>query len=217
MDVPRTAVVAATHPAVRGVMELACRASGVQVVERAETASAATDACRAGRPDLLVLDLDLPDTDGFDVLAELGEERPASVLVLGDHLDGHAALRALQLGAGGFVAKADGLRDLPTSIRRLIAGERVISPELERDALRALGQMARRSWECADVAARLTRREGQVLELVCVGLTIGQIGTRIGISPRTVETHITKLYRKLGVRTRLEAVTRAAALGIVQL
>jgi DNA-binding NarL/FixJ family response regulator len=88
---------------------------------------------------------------------------------------------------------------------------------LEQDAFRALGVMARRAREGAEVAARLTRRERQVLELLSAGMTMGQIATRIGISPRTVETHVAKVYRKLGVRTRVQAVSRAATLGLVEL
>ena len=104
------------------------------MVERAETAAAAIDACRGRRADVLVLDLDLPDDDGFHVLTELGAERPAAVLMLADRADGDLVLRALQLGAGGFVTKADGLRDLAETIRRVVAGERAMSPTLERDA-----------------------------------------------------------------------------------
>ena len=66
------AVVAAAHPAIRGVLDLACREAGIEMVERAETAAAAIDACRGRRADVLVLDLDLPDDDGFHVLTELG-------------------------------------------------------------------------------------------------------------------------------------------------
>jgi DNA-binding NarL/FixJ family response regulator len=211
------AVVVAAHAVVRGVMERACQEVGVMVVERAETAAAATAACRAGRPDLLVLDLDLPDADGFRVLTDLGEARPSAVLVLADRADGDLVLRALQLGARGYITKADGLRGLAEAIQRVVAGERVMSPPLEQDAIRALGVMARRAREGADVAARLTQRERQVLELLSAGLTGGQIASRIGISPRTVETHVAKIYRKLGVRTRVQAVSRAAAMGLVEL
>lgn len=217
MDGSERAVVAAAHPAVRGVMELACRDAGVGAVERAETAAAAIAACRAGRPDLLVLDLDLPDADGFRVLTDLGVERPPAVLVLADRADGDLVLRALQLGARGYVTKADGLSDLAETIRRVVAGERAMSAALEQDAMRALSVMARRAREGVEIAARLTRRERQVLELLSVGLTMGQIASRIGISPRTVETHVAKVYRKLGVRTRVQAVSRAATLGIVEL
>src|SRR5918994_6137164 len=192
MDGPLRAVVAAAHSTIRGVMELACREAGVAVETRAETAATAIAACRDDRPDLLVLDLDLPDADGFRVLNDLAEMRPPAVLVLADRADGDLVLRALQLGARGYITKADGLHELANAISRVMAGERVMSGMLEQDAMRALGAMARRAREGAEVAARLTRRERQVLELLSAGLTMGQVASRIGISPRTVETHVAK-------------------------
>jgi len=211
------AVVVAAHRTVRGVIEHACLEAGVTVVDRAETAAAATEACRSSDPELLVLDMELPDADGFRVLTDLEDVRPRFVLVLTDRADGDLVLRALRLGARGYVRKAEGLRDLATTIRRVVAGERVMSPALEKDAMGALGRMARRARESADVEAGLTPRERQVLELLGEGLTIRQIASRLGISPRTVETHVAKLYRKLGVRTRVQAISRAATLGLVDL
>lgn len=212
------AVVAAAHPVVRSVIDLACSEADVVVVENVETAVAASTACRSRRPDLLVLDLELPDRGGFRVLADLDEaERPAAVLVLSDHSDGDLVLRALRLGARGYVTKAEGLRGLAGTIRRVLAGERVIAPGLEQDAVLALGRMARRAREGAEVAAGITAREHQVLGLLSEGHTMRQIATRLSISPRTVETHVAKLYRKLGVRTRVQAVSRAATLGLVEL
>lgn len=212
------AVVAAAHPVVRSVIELACREADVTVAAKVETALATVAACRAATPDLLVLDLELPDSDGFKVLGDLGDEdRPESILVLSDRADGDLVLRALRLGVRGYVTKAEGLRGLSTTIRRVLAGERVIAPGLEQDAVLALGRFARRAREGAEVAADLTSREQQVLELLSEGQTMRQIATRLSISPRTVETHVAKLYRKLGVRTRVQAVSRAATLGLVEL
>lgn len=212
------AVVAAAHPVVRSVIDLACREADVTVTAKVETAMAAIDACRARTPDLLVLDLELPDADGFRVLGDLGDDdRPSSILVLSDRADGDLVLRALRLGVRGYVTKAEGLRGLSNTIRRVLAGERVIAPGLEQDAVLALGRFARRAREGAEVAADLTSRERQVLELLSEGQTMRQIATRLSISPRTVETHVAKLYRKLGVRTRVQAVSRAATLGLVEL
>lgn len=211
------AVVAAGHRTVRAVIEAACRELDVIVVATAETAADATEACRSRTPDLLVLDLDLPDADGFRVLVDLDDERPEGVLVLANRADGDLVLRALRLGARGYVTKAEGLRDLAATIRRVLSGERVMSPALEEDALGALGRMARRAREGVDVEASLTPRERQVLALLSGGLTIGQIATRLAISPRTVETHVAKLYRKLGVGGRVQAISRAATLGLVDL
>lgn len=211
-------VVAAGHPVVRSVIDLACREAGVTVIEKPETAMATIEACRSRTPDLLVLDLELPDADGFQVLADLDDaDRPAAVLVLSDHTDGDLVLRALRLGARGYVTKAEGLRGLPATIKRVLAGERVIAPGLEQDAVLALGRFARRAREGSEVAAELTSRERQVLELLSDGHTMRQIATRLSISPRTVETHVAKVYRKLGVRTRVQAVSRAATLGLVEL
>jgi DNA-binding NarL/FixJ family response regulator len=217
MDPLVRAVVAAGHPTVRGVIDLACRDAGVSVVASVSSARAAIEACLADTPGLLVLDLDLPDADGFHVLAELEATMPESVLVLSDRADGDLVLRALRLGARGFVTKAEGLRGLAGTIRRVLAGERVIAPGLEQDAVLALGRFAKRAREGAEVAAELTARERQVLELLSDGHTMRQIATRLGISPRTVETHVAKVYRKLGVRTRVQAVSRAATLGLVEL
>jgi DNA-binding NarL/FixJ family response regulator len=212
------AVVAAAHPVVRSVIDLACREADVAVTAKVESALAAIDACRASTPDLLVLDLELPDADGFRVLADLGDDdRPEAILVLSDRADGDVVLRALRLGVRGYVTKAEGLRGLSNTIRRVLAGERVIAPGLEQDAVLALGRFARRAREGAEVAADLTSRERQVLELLSEGQTMRQIATRLSISPRTVETHVAKLYRKLGVRTRVQAVSRAATLGLVEL
>lgn len=212
------AVVAAAHPVVRSVIDLACRQADVSVIGNMETALTTIEACRAGRPELLVLDLELPDADGFRVLEDLGDEgRPGAILLLSDRADGDVVLRALRLGVRGYVTKAEGLRGLSGTILRVLAGERVIAPGLEQGAVLALGRFARRAREGAEVAADLTSRERQVLELLSEGQTMRQIATRLGISPRTVETHVAKLYRKLGVRTRVQAVSRAATLGLVEL
>ena len=107
--------------------------------------------------------------------------------------------------------------DLGTTIRRVIAGERVMTPKLEKDAIGALGRMARHAREGADLAASLTTRQQQVLEFLSQGKTVSQIASRLGISPRTVETHVATLYRRLGVKTRVQAVSQAARLGLVDL
>ena len=211
------AVVVAAHPTVRRVVEIACQEAGVIVVDSSGTAAEATAACRSHGPELLVLDLDLPDADGFRVLADLGDLRPRSILVLAERADGDHVLQALRLGARGYLTKAGGLRDLGTTIRRVIAGERVMTPKLEKDAIGALGRMARHAREGADLAESLTTRQQQVLEFLCQGKTVNQIASRLGISPRTVETHVATLYRRLGVNTRIQAVSQAARLGLVDL
>ena len=81
----------------------------------------------------------------------------------------------------------------------------------------ALGSFARKAREGSEMEASLTPREQEILVMVSDGFTMQQVGRRLGISPRTVETHVAKLYRKLGVRTRVQAVSRAAQLGLIEL
>ena len=158
------AVVAAAHPVVRSVIELACQEADVTVTAKVETALATIAACRARTPDLLVLDLELPDSDGFKVLGDLDDEdRPQSILVLSDRADGDLVLRALRLGVRGYVTKAEGLRGLSTTIRRVLDGERVIAPGLEQDAVLALGRFARRAREGAEFGCG--RESDQMREL----------------------------------------------------
>jgi DNA-binding NarL/FixJ family response regulator len=138
-------------------------------------------------------------------------------LVLTDRTHGRAVLECLRLGVHGYVDKASGIRTIGTAIRRIGRGERVIDRELEQAAVMELGRFARRAREGSEVAASLTPRELEILELISAGMTMRQVATRLGISPRTVETHVAKLYRKLAVRTRVQAVAKAASLGLIDL
>jgi DNA-binding NarL/FixJ family response regulator len=213
----RTVFVVGGHPVIRGVVRLACEGmDGVEVVGEAATADDAAGSAAAS--DLVVLDLDLPDGQGMRLLREL---RPTEggplVLVLADRVDGSTVLEALRLGASGFLPKAEGLRRMAEAIRKVLAGERVVPAELDRAAVSELGRFVRRAREGSVVEATLTPREAQILAELADGRTMRQIGRRLGISPRTVETHVAKLYRKLGVRTRVQAVARAASLGLIDL
>jgi DNA-binding NarL/FixJ family response regulator len=103
------------------------------------------------------------------------------------------------------------------AIRRTAAGERMIDAQVEQAAVAELGRFARRTREGAEVAALLTPRELEILTLLADGLTMRQVARRLAISARTVETHVAKIYRKLGVRTRVQAVARAASIGLIKL
>jgi DNA-binding NarL/FixJ family response regulator len=220
MDTPviRVLVVDA-HPVIRGVARLACEGTeDLELVAEAAEAGEALNAVTALSPHVVVLDLDLPGDGGRDTLARLKEAHyPGRVLALSERSDGAAVLDALKLGVQSYLLKGTALRTLADAVRRTAAGERLIDPDLEQGAVLELGRFARKAREGSETAALLTVREQQILEHISEGLTMHQIGTRLGISPRTVETHVAKLYRKLGVRTRVQAVARAATLGLIDL
>ncbi len=216
---PTHVVIAGGHPVIREVVRRSCESvEGLQIVEEVTDQDGLVEACRRARPDVIVLDVELASGDGLDALRAIREEGVAAgVLVLTDRTDGAAVLDALKLGVRGYLGKADGLRGVGDAVRRIAAGERLIDPELEQAAVMALGTFAKHAREGSEVAASLTPREREILVLVSHGATMQQVGTRLGISPRTVETHVAKLYRKLGVRTRVQAVSRAAQLGLIDL
>jgi DNA-binding NarL/FixJ family response regulator len=219
IDRPVRIVVVDGHPVMRGVIRMACASTAdLEVVAEAADVAEALEAADRYSPDVVVLNLDLPDGDGTEVIRGLRSGgSPARVLVLTDRTNGAAVLECLRLGVHGYIDRATGIRTIGTAIRRVARGERVVDREIEQAAVMELGRFARQAREGSEVASSLTRRELEILELISSGLTMRQIATRLGISPRTVETHVAKLYRKLAVRTRVQAVARAASLGLIDL
>ena len=207
------------HPLIRGGARRACQeADDLELVGEAADAGEALNAVTALSPHVVILDLDLPQGGGQDTLERLKEARyPGAVLALSQRSDGAAVLDALKFGVQSYLLKGAAMRGLADAVRRTAAGERIIDPGLELGAVLKLGEFARKARESSEAAAMLTRREQQILIYLSEGFTMHQIGTRLGISPRTVETHAAKLYRKLGARTRVQAVARAAKLGLIDL
>ena len=219
IDGPVHVLVVDPHPVLRGVIRLACGSTGdIQVVAEAADVAQALDAAAAHDPDVVVLDLELAEGDGTEVIRGLqARGSSARVLVLTERTSGAAVLECLRLGVHGFVDKATGIRTIGTAIRRVGRGDRVVDHELEQAAVMELGRLARQAREGSEIASSLTPRETEILGLLSGSLTMRQIATRLGISPRTVETHVAKLYRKLAVRSRVQAVSRASSLGLIDL
>jgi DNA-binding NarL/FixJ family response regulator len=219
IDPPVRVLVVDGHPVLRGVVRMACASTAdLEVVAEAADVASALASAAEHEPDVVVLDLELADGDGTEVIRGLQTRGSRTrVLVMTDRTHGAAVLECLRLGVHGYVDKSTGIRTIGTAIRRIARDERVVDRELEQAAVMELGRFARQAREGSEVAASLTRRELEILELISAGHTMRQIATRLGISPRTVETHVAKLYRKLAVRTRVQAVARAASLGLIDL
>ena len=218
-DGPIHVLVVDPHPVLRGVIRLACGStSDLQVVAEASDVAEALEAAADHDPDVVVLDLELAGDDGTEVIRGLQSRGSSTrVLVLTDRTHGAVVLECLRLGVHGYVNKATGIRSIDTAIRRIGQGDRVVDHELEQAAVMELGRLARQAREGSEIASSLTPREREILEMLSGSLTMRQIATRLGISPRTVETHVAKLYRKLAVRSRVQAVARASSLGLVDL
>jgi len=210
-------VVADAHPLVRRAVRMSCESTpGLDVVGEADSVSELLAVCEQRRPDIVIVDIALPD--GFEAIRGLTEHKlTGAIVVLTDRTQGSVVLGALRLGVEGYLVKATALATVGRQILRVLAGERVMSPEVEKIAVTELGRFTRLAREGSEVRASLTPREHEILVLISHGLTMRQVATRLGISPRTVETHVAKVYRKLEVRSRVQAVSRAVSLGLVEL
>jgi DNA-binding NarL/FixJ family response regulator len=190
-----------------GVAVLIDREEDMSVVGEADTADQAVIKARATQPDVILLDVVMPRKSGYDVLSELAEVAPeARVIMLSMQTSPSAIRQALVGGAAGYVSKHASEADLIDAIRRVAAGARYVDPELGGDLVVSDAQA---------LLEEISQRERDVLHLLALGYTNQEIGAKLYISVRTVETHRAHIMRKLGLANRAELVLYALANGLI--
>ena len=191
----------------RGIADLLEREPDMTVVGESGTAHQVGGRVAATDPDVLILDVRLPDGSGIDVCRSISSERPGiTCLILTGHDDDEAFAAAVLAGAAGYVLKDIRGQILVESIRRVAAGERLIS-KADRDRVTASLAGRRRDERSDD---HLTGRERQVLELIAEGLSNRQIGERLGLAEKTVKNYVSRLLDKLGMDRRTQAAVYGA-------
>ena len=212
-------VIVDDHPMVREIVALACNERpSLQVVGHAGDGWEALEQCALLDPDVVVLDLGLPGLSGFDVLVRLREQFASiRVLVVSGRDDPAAVFESVRLGADGYLEKTGSVDEIAAAVEAVGQGTKVFSVDHRRSVHVELGDLIRRSREAASLAARLTPREREILDLLAWGLSTRLMASRLGVSERTAEAHTRSLYRKLGVRSRVQAVHRAAEMNLVKL
>jgi DNA-binding NarL/FixJ family response regulator len=176
------------------------------VVAEAETGCHAAALAEELLPDVAILAADLLDCDGEDPVRMVGERSEGCrVLVLAPEEDQNALLTALESGAAGFVTRTGPLSDLITAIRAVHRGEAMVPPLMLGPLLAALIRRRREQAAVLQRISMLTRREREVLVLVCRGADSRTIAEELVISPETARTHVQNVLSKLGVHSRIEA------------
>lgn len=168
------------------------------------------------KPNILIVDLMMPGLGGMEVTRRVVRLSPETrVIILSMHINEAHVLEALRNGARGYVRKHATAADLIRAIREVAEGHLYLSPPFSDRAIEAYQQKAAQA--AVDPYESLTAREREVLHLAAEGLTNAEVADRLGISPRTAETHRAHVTRKLGLRRQLDLVRYALRRGILSL
>jgi DNA-binding NarL/FixJ family response regulator len=204
--VKATVLLADDHAVVRlGLRALIDNQPDLAVVGEAEDGASAVAQFLATRPDVGLIDLVLPGMDGAAVCGAIRREAPkARLLILSGSAPSESVHRALKAGAMGYVLKESSPQVLLRAIRDVLAGRRVVPPDVA-------ASLAERAYQ-----TDLSPREHEVLTLLVAGLSNKGIADRLSISEATVKTHLTNILQKLGVEDRTQAALAAVSRGIVR-
>jgi DNA-binding NarL/FixJ family response regulator len=200
-----------------GLSMLVSLIDGVQVVGTACDGGEAVRLAEARRPDVIMMDLRMPGTDGITATADLRERLPAArVLVLTTYADEDAIVPALQAGARGYLTKDASAEQIEAAIRAVHAGQTHLDPAVQE---RLVAAVISRPPAAAPPGPGerpdgLTPREAEVLALLAAGLTNAEIAKRLYLSHATVKTHINRIFAKTGARDRAQAVKYAYQHGL---
>jgi DNA-binding NarL/FixJ family response regulator len=206
-------LIADDHGIVRGGLRLLLdRQPDMEVVAEARDGVEALELTLAERPDVCVLDVAMPRMTGIQAAREIKSHAPDThVLVLSMHDDERYVFEALKAGASGYVLKREADQDLVTAVRAVERGEPFLTNAAERSLVR--------EWMADDSPGpteRLSPREQEVVKLIAEAFTNRQIAETLHVSEKTVESHRTNVFRKLGMRDRVELVRYAIRRGLVE-
>ena len=206
----------------RGIRSLLSDEPGLEVVGEASTGLEAIEICRRLAPDLVLMDVRMPEMDGITATRQIKREQPGvSVLMVTMHENPDYLLEALDAGAAGYVLKDAPAKRLINAVRRTLDGESPLNQELATTCLRQLAEERQHkpsrgeSKDGEPLEDALTPRESEVLGLLTTGQTNQQIAKDLMVSALTVKTHVQRIIRKLGVSDRTQAAIRAAELRLV--
>jgi DNA-binding NarL/FixJ family response regulator len=214
-------VLAEDQPMVRAGFRSVLDARGdLEVVGEAATGSGALEQVRAEHPDVVVMDIRMPEMDGLEATRRITSDpqlNDTRVLVLTTFELDEYVFGALDAGASGFLLKGGELADLVHAIRVIAGGESLLAPSVTRRLIDTYVSRPRRSGATDhDGLEELTAREREVLGLVAEGLTNAEIAQMLHLSPLTAKTHVSRILMKLGARDRVQLVVIAYQAGLVE-
>jgi len=214
---PVRVLIADDHPLIVEGLRMVLGRKGIEVIGEAMTGRQAVEKTLALEPDVLLLDIRMPDMDGLEALASIKSARPrTSVLVLTSFGNPEYLARAVTLGAAGFLSKSAEPDKITQAIHAIAEGETVVERELLQSALRALVRSTRATARGAESEIPdLTPQEIRILTLVAEGMDNSGIAERLCLSRNTIKSHVHNIFTKLGVSDRTQAAVWAMRHGLV--
>lgn len=195
-----------------GLEQLFTRWEDFEVLTTVTNGEDALKAVRQHKPDVLVLDVQMPGRDGLSVLKQIHAEKlPTRVVLLTATIDEDGVLEAMQSGVSGLVLKESAAVGLVQTVKRVARGERALEPSLVSSALERLAQRE----DSRQIAEVLSKRETEIVKMVAGGLRNKEIADRLSIGEGTVKSHLHSIYEKLGVHGRVELTMYAYERGII--
>jgi DNA-binding NarL/FixJ family response regulator len=214
----KTILIVDDHPLVREGLKSALKpAGGYEVVGQAANAREAIRIVKHAKPDLVLLDLALPDKSGIELCREIRNTSPSTrIMIVSMHSKVDYIVRAFQAGATGYMAKESATERLLQGIERVLNGDYFMDGAVSHIVVQKLMQAPAKEMKITDAAYEsLTPREQEVMVLLAEGYSPKEIAARLFISPKTVENHRSNIMNKLGLHSTLELVRYAARLGLV--
>jgi DNA-binding NarL/FixJ family response regulator len=184
---------------------------GIQVVGEASNGSEALEVVKSKKPDVVLMDVNMPVMNGVESLIELRRTEKCRIIMLTISKQESDLFDAITAGADGYLLKNAEPEELKKAIHKVVEGNAVLSPEVTQPIIRAIANMS-----LATSDKGISPREVEILECLADGLTTSQIAFTLFISENTVKTHIRHILEKLEASNRTEAVSKASQLGLIR-